>query len=241
MIKVLSIVAGALLVGIFQASPVFAAPAAPSPSSSMPMSFCDVFTPRISVSRVQSKPVMDHSLGTRPVNFDESPLGDNVGHQSGKAILTPSMVYNLASEGGETCVYIEELSVVVRMDTTVRIPNVYETDSCEDVQIGQHEERHMAATKDFVNQTVPYVKGSLQRDMKGLGGTSMLGRQDEDEARLYLKQVVEKKLAEYSRYLNDEYRKLHQDVIDSPAEMKKVYAACPGGWQPPPNDDSGLE
>jgi hypothetical protein len=226
-----------LLASFTLGMPTFASAPAPTAtpvgaptSTQLPMSFCDIFTPNFEVVPVYNKPAMDHSLGTADMFSPESPLGDGIGHQSGKTKIRATPVFGMASEGAETCIFMEEVTVVFSIDSTVRIPNEFPDGSCEYKQIVAHENRHMAATTDFITQTLPSLKTYLEEQMRGQGGTGM-GRRRQEEAQIYLQQVLDRKLAAYSRYLNDEYRKLHQTVIDSPEEMKKVYAVCPNGWK----------
>lgn len=224
------VLAGLLLASATQARATAPVPVPAPVQMPVPMSFCDLFTPTFEVVPVYNKPVMDHSLGTADMYSVESPLGDNIGHQSGKTKIRATPVFGTVSEGSETCIFLEDVTIVFSIDSTVRIPNEYPEESCEYKQIVQHENQHMAATNEFINQTLPSLKTYLQEQMHGQGGTPLM-RMRQEEAQMYLQQLLERKIAAYARYLNDEYRKLHQNIIDSPAEMKKVYAACPGGWR----------
>ena len=229
------ILALSLLLASFTLGTVAVAAPPPTPmgaptDAALPISFCDIFTPHFEVVPVYNKPAMDHSLGTADMFSPESPLGDGIGHQSGKTKIRATPVFGMASEGAETCIFMEEVTVVFSIDSTVRIPNEYAEGTCEYKQIVAHENRHMTATTDFITQTLPSLKTYLEEQMRGQGGTGM-GRRRQEEAQIYLQQVLDRKLAAYARYLNDEYRKLHQNVIDSPEEMKKVYAVCPNGWK----------
>ncbi len=225
-----SLLLTSLMISPAQATPPTPVPKAPPPATPI-LSFCDLFSPTFEVVPVYNKPAMDHSLGAADMYSPESPLGDSIGHQSGKTKIRATPVFGMASEGAETCIFLEEVTIVLSIESTVRIPNEYPENSCEYKQIVAHENRHMAATNEFILQTLPPLKIYLQDQMRGKGGTGMIRRR-QDEAQRYLQQVLEGKIAAYARYLNDEYRKLHQITIDNPEEMKKVYAACPGGWQP---------
>lgn len=209
------------------------APAAPAPvKPAAPQVFTCEGKP-LNLEVVPSFGHVERDLTLRAVDMTTSKAWGQamVAHLGGQVKLTAQTAYKIEMDGKSACVLQVETVVLYKLDTKIRIKNTYDSESCEYKQLAAHEQQHIEAAKEFLKQSAPQLKEYLITAMNGQT-SFMTTRDDRVRAQIYLEQTMNNRLAEYERFLNAEFVRTQAVGLDTDAQMKQMFAQCPG-WKAP--------
>lgn len=187
-------------------------------------------TPQFEVFPVFPHVASDNSLESVNLFSDDAWGMLKLEHLDLKNILSFQAEYVRHIEKGVACQSMAKVTVVYRIDATLRMKNPYPVDSCEYNQIKTHAESHVEAARNFQKQNLPVLETFLSESFAGKGGVVENGR--EEEIRDELQRAFSIELFSYAKYLNNEFDRLQNKTLDSPDEMKKIFAACPNRQEP---------
>lgn len=192
---------------------------------------CKGYTPEFEVFTVFPHVNEDHSLRSVELSSADAWGTLMVEHLDGVNRFTAQPDFKVVKKNGVECHVMTKAVIIYRMDNTLRINNQFPVDSCEYKQTQLHAQRHIEVAKNFQQQSAPIVAEFLTKTLQGQGGRQA-GKYREDETNGILQKKLADALSGYAKYLNDEHRKLEAKILDSPEEMQKMFAACPGWVMP---------
>jgi hypothetical protein len=200
-------------------------------ASADPAPLCQNYIPEVEVSPIFGPVSEDHTLRAADLTAPDAWGTLMIDHITGVTQFSAQSEFQTHDHGTDSCVAIQKVTIAYRMDSTTRIKNEFPEGSCQHTQIKLHKEHHEQVAKDFVTHSVPLVKQFLLNTMKGRSAINVGGRKI-DEIQSAMQQTLNSELATFAQYLNEEHRKLQRQIVDSPEEVKKMFAAC-SDWTPP--------
>ncbi len=183
-------------------------------------------TPQFEVYPVFPRIGEDNSLRSADV-FSEDAWGIlKLEHLDLETKLSFQAEYQGYMDKNVLCQRIAKATVVFRVDATLQMKNPYPPNSCEAKQIRLHAQKHIQTAQDFQKQTVGVVESFLTKAFHDNGAIKVVDGNNEVALRELQKRLTVQ-LFSYSKFLNHEFDKLQDQIVDSPEEMKKIFAACP--------------
>jgi hypothetical protein len=194
---------------------------------------CGGYNPEIDIVPMFGNIERDRSL--RAVNLNSRDAwGDlMVDHIDARVSLKSHNTFTTKKpkKGSDVCVILSAVKILYKLDVTLKVIEDYPKDSCEYKESIAHQERHIALSKDFLQQTVPMLRDYIAENMKDQAGlTSYVSHTDRYEAQL--NRTMNNLLDIYTQHMQHEHRRVQRELIDVPAERAKLMAACPD-WKHP--------
>lgn len=161
-----------------------------------------------------------------------SPYGPNTethlnGAMSGSIQFETLVKYlSYPYENGETCVYVDGVSVKIHFDPAIYVVREYPKGSCNHKAVLEHEKKHLKVNQLVINKYAERISKTLAFVMRKYG--NVFGPYPEDkvpEEYERLKKYYVGIVNDEEKSMYDELQKLHQD-IDSLEEYERVRTAC---------------
>lgn len=155
-----------------------------------------------------------------------------VDHIASKSELSSDMRFDhiRSKEIYETCVVLDEITILHKFEVTSRLLNNYPEGSCEYEQVKLHEERHIALAKEFLERSSELIQNYVASASETMGMLVEPYRTNHAEA--YLGQTMNNALLDLQAQLDRQHWKIQQQTLDTPEEKAAIFAACPS-WKAP--------
>ncbi len=173
----------------------------------------------------------DHSLMTTadlttPAGWDTSLIP----HITIEPRLTAQNTYTRVVKDQESCQILNKAQISYRIDVMLHLSNNFTQGGCQYNQVQSHKAQHVSVVKNFMVQSTPLLQNYLEGSLKGRAAVSDVEIGSE-KAQAKLNETMNNILAGYAKYLEREHATLQSQIVDTTAEMEKMYTTCPE-WSP---------
>lgn len=193
--------------------------------------------PRVHVGLQAPNPVGDYNKSVKELeenqNIDTvSPYGAQAkthvgGLTEGNIEVRQKLQVGGKRKGAESCVWLDDLKVVVRLEQTVYVAKEYRPGSCMYNSIWEHEHKHVRVDREILNDYRPQYEAAIYRFLwvnPVVGPFDVSGEKERQESLLaQLKQVIDGVTSQMELE-----RKARQQAVDNLEEYQRVSDICRG-------------